>query len=194
LRRSQRGTSVFLAAALAALVLSALVASSAAASTVPAKFSNSEFKLTGSGLITLKRNGTEAKSCELKLPIESWVEGNAFFGGNGTFGETRFSCTSGSTTLEMAYFGNATFDTVSGAYRFHVSDYSSHSWLSPYGSYFQQGGENDNGTWVNGSGTTPSTITFKEAPIGADTGGKTITFSGTLKATTLSGGLITLSH
>jgi hypothetical protein len=65
--------------------------------------------------------------------------------------------------------------------------------LCPYGNYNQNGGEKFRGKWTNGSGATASTVTFSEAPIGYS-GGQLLTLSGTLKATTPTGGLLTLSH
>jgi hypothetical protein len=137
---------------------------------------------------------SEPKTCELKLPAETYTEGNQFLGGNYSLGETRFSCTSGSTTLAIATHGEVLYDTVTGDYSMHIFDYPGVSQLSPYGSYTQAAEEKFRGKWTNGSGVTASTVTFTEAPIGY-AGGKPITLSGTLKATTTTtGGLITLSH
>jgi hypothetical protein len=191
--RTQRRTKVFVSTIVAAIALTALLAASASAAIVPAKFSNPGLKLSGSGLITLKKNGLEPKTCELKLPVEAYAEGNQFLGGNAGLGETKFSCTSGSTTLAISTHGEVHYDTVTGAYSVHVFDHGGTTQLSPYGWYTQAASEKFRGKWTNGSGATASTVAFTEAPIGY-IGGKLITLSGTLKATTSTGALITLSH
>lgn len=175
------------------MAVAAVMVASASAATVPAKFSSAAFKLSGAGSITLKRAGIEPKTCELKTPIEAYAEGNEFLGSNNWLGETVFSCTSGSTSLVIATYGEALYDTVTGAYSAHIFDHSGSTMLSPYGWYTQGSSEKFRGKWTNGSGTTASTVAFTEAPIGY-IGGKLITLTGTLKATTSSGGLITLSH
>jgi len=177
--------------------LAAFLAPAASASLVPAKFSATSFKFVGSGAVTLKRSGTEATTCELKTPLEGGQFGSqsVFLVGNASFGEARWVCLSSPNNyLEMVYMGEAQYDTVTGVYSLRVSDYNQHTLLSPYGSYWQESEGKDRGTWTNGSGTTPPTVTFTEAKIGRDTSGKPITFSGTMKVTTLSGGLVTLSH
>lgn len=191
--RTRSRIRVFVSTIVAVCCLTALLAASASASIVPAKFSSFDLKLSGSGLITLKRAGIEPKTCELKKPIEAFVEGNEFLGGNSEWGETRFSCTSGTTTLAIRSYGEALYDTVTGAYSLHIFDYAGVTQLSPYSWYEQAAGQKFTGKWTNGSGATASTVSFTEAPIGY-AGGKLITFSGTLKATTSTGGLITLSH
>lgn len=197
MRRSQRSMKVFLAAAIALLATCALFASAASASLVAAKFSAEEFNFSASGAYTLKRNGAEAKTCELKSSLEGGLFGSQsnFLVSNGTFGESIFTCpnTLGGR-LEMLYRGEALYDNVAGTYSLHVLDYTGQEFVSPFGYYLQSAEQKDRGTWTNGSGATSSTVTFKEAPIGHDSGGKTITFSGTLKVTTPSGGLVTLSH
>jgi len=189
---------VFISALLAVAAMTALLASSASASLVAAKFSSASFRFVGSGTITLKRNGIEAKTCELKTPL---IGGNfgptsSFQVGNGTFGEAKFTCPTGGTPvyLEMFYWGEAQYDNVTGAYSLRVDNYSEHTLGSPYGQYSQITTGQDRGSWTNGSGTTASTVTFNEALIGHDTAGKSITFTGTMKVTTSTGGLVTLSH
>jgi hypothetical protein len=178
---------------IALMAMGALLASSASASIVSAKFSSPSFRFVGSGPITLKRNGIEPKTCELKSVLEggNLSSQSDFSNGNGTFGEARFECAG---TLEMFWYGAAYYDTVTGAYSLRVSDFPSYDLNSPYGRYYQQSEGKNQGGWTNGSGTTASRVTFKEAMIGRDLAGKAITLTGTLKVTTPSGGLVTLSH
>jgi hypothetical protein len=190
---SQRGIRVIFSSIIAVVALTAITVASASAAIVPAKFSNPSLKLSGSGPITLKRAGIEPKTCELKVPIEAYAEENQFLGSNNWLGETVFSCTSGSTSLVIATYGEVLYDNVAGTYSMHIFDHPGTTMLSPYGSYTQSAGEKFRGKWTNGSGATASTVSFTEAPIGS-IGGKTITLTGTLKATTSTGGLITLSH
>lgn len=183
---------ILLTAAVAAMAMSALVASSASASIVPAKFSNSSFKLTSTG-ITVKGNGIEPKTCTPSSYIEGYAENSNFLASNPGFAETKFSCTGG-TSFSMVLLGEAQYDTVANHYILHVNSFSSWSLNSPYGGYWQE--SESTATWLNGSGSTASTITFTEQTLGHTffPAGKKISISGTFKATTLSGGLLTLSH
>lgn len=179
--------------AVAAMAMSALVASSASASIVAAKFSSSTFKLTTTG-ITVKRSGAEAKACTPSAQTEGFWDGASFWIGNQPGGETKLSCPS-ATNLTMVLYGQPKYDTVTGEYFLKVADFGTYSLTSPWGSYKQVTGSGSTGTWVNGSGATPSTLTFNEAWIGSTvSGSQKITISGTFNVTTTSGGLITLSH
>lgn len=173
----------------AAMALSGLSVSSASASIVTAKFSNSSWKLTTTG-ITVTRGGTESKSCTLSKAIEGFG-GSSFIASNEWTGASRFTCTD-LTSLVMRYVGQAWYDTVASRYYLRISSYNE-ALQSPWGpsSYFQT---TSDWTWVNGSGSVPSTMTLNELYIGSTTGGQKITLSGTITAKTASGGLVTLSH
>ena len=180
-----------LVAGMAVLALSALGASSAAATVVPAKFSSSWFEMSSSG-ITVKRNGTEAKTCTASS-IEASTEGNSYFGSNDfPSGGVRFNCTGGGS-LVMGYVGTASYDTVTGKYTLQ-NKYSSPSYIeSPWGPYLQSGTQS--GAWVNGSGSTASKVTYTNQTIGFTyPGNQKITIEGSLKANEFGGGLVTLSH
>lgn len=181
--------------AVAALAMSAVLASVASAAIVPAKFSSSSIKLTTSNL-TVKANGIEPKTC-LAATLPGTAEGQNFYVGNaGGFAESKFTC--GGLSFTMVFLGEARYDTVAGSYAFHVNDFPSWSLQSPWGSYSQQsgasGGGGSNGVWVNGSGSTASTVTFGNPTVGWTFGGKKVSIEGTFKATTSTGGLLTLSH
>lgn len=179
-------------AIVAALALSALVASAASASIVSAKFSSPLFKLTTTE-VTIKKSGGEAKTCTLPKAIEVFAEGSSFIGSN-ELQTVRFSCTGG-TSLRMSFNGQAKYDTVAEKYYLNVADPNSQAFESPYGLYLQSTGGTNNWTWVNGSGSTSSTITLNEQWIGStQTGSAKITMTGTFTVKTSSGGLITLSH
>jgi hypothetical protein len=179
-------------AAVAAMALTAVTAGSASASVVNAKFSTaSEFYIKAPTGVTIKKNGGSAKSCTMaNMRVAS--SGSAFIGGS--LGGTTFTC-SGSSPLVIQFKGEAKYDTVTGRYWLQVSDGPSFTQSSPWGEYWQNSSELDQWTWVNGSGATSSTITLNEVRVGylASTG-ENITISGSLTATTLSGGLITLTH
>jgi hypothetical protein len=178
---------VLLAAAVAAMALGALGASSASAAVVSAKFStSSEFYIKGTG-VTIKKNGGSAKSCNLTTRAAEF--------GSGAFVSTNpslpvFTCT-GSPSLKVYFTGQMKYDTVTGRYWLQLVN-GPYSLESPWGFYSQVANQ---WTWVNGSGGTPSTITLNEQHVGNLTStGEKITISGTLTATTLAGGLITLTH
>lgn len=183
---------VLLAAAVAAMALSALVASSASASVVAAKYSTPEVMLTTSG-ITIKKNGAEAKTCTISGgALLGWAEGNASIYSNETGGESKFWCPS-PAELRMIVNSRVSYDTVTGRYFMTLVKPCCSTLLSPYGQYLESPGTTG-GTWVNGSGTTPSKVTFTNETLGSLTGGGTITISGTFNVVTYSGGLVTLSH
>jgi hypothetical protein len=192
LQRSKSRTKAFLAAVAAAMVIGALVASSAMAEVVPAKFSSSQIKVTTTGL-TVKRNGLEPKACTFKGTTQGETLGELFYIFNNWEGDTRLQCPTVGTQLQMILSGEAHYDTVASKYTFSVQPYPSQTMTySPWGIYWQD--YEFSGTWVNGSGATASTVTFTNQRFGTTTGGQKLTIEGQVKATTPSGGLITLSH
>jgi len=177
------------------MVLSALVASSAGASIVPAKFSTPYFKMTTPAPgITVKRNGIEPKTCTFVRPAEGEAGTGSFtfyWAWNGYGLVSHFNCGLG-TELWLGIQGEGTYDTVANTYTLTVKYNSGSSQLSPVGSYYQNAVAK--GTWVNGSGATPSKLTFVNQQIGSLLSGGTISIDGTFNFTTSTGGLITLSH
>jgi hypothetical protein len=183
---------LLLMTAVAAMALGAVSASSASATIVSAKYSSQSFKLTSPG-ITIKKNGSSAKACTM-APVTVETEGDGFIGTNEFFFGLKFTC-SGSWPLVMNFNGRAKYDTVTGRYWLQVADLDNQTQESPWGFYYQETNDTDQWTWVNGSGSTPSTITLNERWVGLTaTGSEKITITGTLTAKTSSGGLITLSH
>ena len=189
--RLGRITKVVLTAAVAAMVLSALVASSAAAAIVPAKFSSTGMRLPTSG-ITVKRNGLDPKVCTYVRATEGETYGNNYWVTNEFGLVSRFKCPLGAE-LQLAIKGEATYDTVAKRYDLTIHYSSGQSQWSPWGQYWQNG-EVAKGTWVNGSGSTPSKVTFTDQTVGHDASGKSISITGTFNPTTMSGGLLTLSN
>ncbi|HWC49714.1 MAG TPA: hypothetical protein VG448_12600 [Solirubrobacterales bacterium] len=186
-----------LAAAVAAMALTAVGASSASATIMAAKFSpaGTPFYLKTTG-VTIKKNGGSAKSCTASnIRTEEFGSPTTFGGANESFGGVRFYC-SGSPALQMAFWGDLKYDTVTGRYWLQVVDHTEETLESPFGFYVQGTGETDQWTWVNGTSTTsPSKITLNEQYVGyLYSTHERITISGTFTATTLSGGLITLTH
>lgn len=192
----KKRTKSILMTALAAMAISAVGASAASAELVPATFSNSSFKMAVSNL-TVRANGIEPKTCTSTTLTGSAEESGVFYAGNaGGFAESKFTC--GGSSFYMVFLGEALYDTETGKYSLHVYDFNSWSLSSPWGSYSQVSGNGEGGsdaTWVNGSGLTPSTATFKNQTVGYTySGGKKISIEGTFKVTTSTGGLLTLSH
>lgn len=186
---------VIIVAAVAVMALTAVTAASASASVISAKFStSSEFYIKASS-VTIKKNGGSAKSCSLVNPIRAAEFGaGAFIGSNESFNGVKFTC-SGTGPLVMSFNGQMKYDTETGRYWLAVHDLANQDQTSPWGFYRQSTGETDNWTWVNGSGSTLSTITLNEQYVGyVSSTGEKITISGTLTTSTLSGGLITLTH
>lgn len=181
--------------ALAAMAISAVGgASAASAELVPANFSSSGFKMTVSNL-TVRANGIEPKTCT-SATLNGYAEKSQFLAGTHTgYAESKFTCGGlPGPNFTMVFHGEALYDTVSGKYSLHVYDFGSWSLQSPWGSYSQESGIGSDATWVNGSGGTASTATFKSQTIGWTFGGKQLSIDGTFKVTNSAGGLLTLSH
>jgi len=185
--------------AAACLALAALGASSAMAEEIPAKASATTIGLSATN-ITVKKNGGEAKNCELAPGgagggIESgalaWIKGLIPFNFR-----TQLKC-AGGTTFEMDFYPSYLFyDTTSAQYKLRAGGHVTGPYASPWGSY-EPLLTSYTGTWTNGSGSTNSTISFGETQTGIlEPGGAKISFSGTFTATTAGakGSLITLSH
>ncbi len=191
------------ALAVASCLLLLVAASSAMASEVPAKFSsNTAIKVTGTGL-TVKKNGGEAKTCELTSATGSVA--NSTDGTNQgvltaqneePFYRTKLSCTGGTSLQLILALGSAKYETTTGAYSLRFSPFAGNSVSSPYGTYYWAfGAANVQVGWTNGSGATASTLNFSETNIGTHIDEKSkITLTGSLKVTTSVGGLVTLSH
>lgn len=183
---------VLLATAVAAMALSAVFASAATAEEWQAKFSSPSIKLSTTG-ITLKANGGEPKTCTAVSLSGTAQENGAFYVGNqGGKAESKFSC-GGLSIFTMVFLGEAFYEDETGQYMVRVSNFGG-GWSleSPWGSYTQT--NDTEATWVNGSGATASTVTFNNQTVGFTTSGKAVSISGTFKATTPTGGLLTLSH
>jgi hypothetical protein len=181
-------------AAVAAMALTAITASSASASIVSAKFSPSGALYVKSTGVTIKKNGESAKTCTVSNIRTEEIGTGAFLGSNEAFGGARFAC-SGSPGLQLAFYGGMKYDTETGRYWLQISDLSNGSHESPFGPFWQITNGADQWTWVNGSGSTPSTMTLNEVYVGyVGSTHEKITISGTFTATTLSGGLVTLTH
>jgi hypothetical protein len=177
--------------------LAAIAASPAMAEQIPAKASATNIGITATN-ITVKKNGAEAKNCELAEkfaagPIEGgfWAKirnvGDIYY-------QTRLTCAGGTKFSMDLYFSELLYDTTTGQYLLRAEAGLEGPFESPWGQY-RGGAFVPVGTWTNGSGVTNSTITFPESTVGLqDIGGAKISFSGTFTAKTASGGLITLSH
>ena len=187
--------SKLLVSSLAALALMVAVAP-ASAENLKATFSGSSMKLTTSG-ITVEKAGTEAKTCTLNTGSTSGsISSNAPYVHNevvgGVLQVTGFTCT-GSTKLQVwTLYAQPYFDTTTSKYILPL-EVSTESVTSPWGKYLENG--KALGVWVNGSGLTPSTLTYSKTQIGLlSATGQPITISGTFNATTSTGGALTLSH
>lgn len=177
-------------------VVVAIAASPAMAEIVSTKFNANSVKL--SGTVTVKKNGAEAKTCELKSATGKVTEspGSLQVYTNSTDLQTYFSCTGGTAFSLGFYSALGRYNTTTGAYSLNLVKVGS-AYQSPWGQYYPgyyTGGEIIAG-WTNGSETTPSTIDFNELNVGALVSGfAKITVNGSLTATTSTGGLLTQSH
>jgi hypothetical protein len=173
--------------------IAALTASAAMAEQIPAKASATNIKLSATN-ITVKKNGAEAKNCELASATGGIEFGSVAYIRSGISDFwTHLTC-AGGTQFSMTFYPSALiWDTTTAQYKLQAGSGTGGSFDSPWGSYSST--VNPVGIWTNGSGATNSTISFSETTIGLipATGAK-ISFSGTFTAKTAAGGLITLSH
>jgi hypothetical protein len=180
--------------------VAALGASPAMAEKIATKFNASTAKLSGTNL-TVKKNGGEAKTCELKPVTGKASEPNGILEVwtvplNFAL-STILECTGGTKfSLTMIAYGK--YETTTGAYSLKLTwSGGGHGYVSPYGSYIGgYNGKEVSAGWTNGSGLTPSTINFNETWLGVLESDfvSNITLTGTITATTSTGGLLTLSH
>jgi len=167
----------FGAAAAVLCIAAAIVPASAMAET--AVFSG---PMKWSGSLKIFLNGGSEKTCTIPSANSAGTSGSTF-----AFSQMKLSCT-GSTALEWWPIGEAYFES---GYHLRVNDFQeAHFYNSPYGLYVRRTFQVP---WTNGSGSTQSTITFNKTEIGEANFGP-ITATGTVTATTTTGGLLTLSH
>lgn len=182
------------ALAVAVCALLAVGASSAMAEQVATKFSANTIKLTGTGL-TVKKNGAEPKTCDIKTPATGTAnEASGTASAKNNFWlQTELSCTTGKFSI-TTYSMIGRYETTTGAYTLLLG--GGETSFSPWGDYYPGYYGQIVGTWTNGSGLTPSTISFNEFTVGGLTSNPAtkISLTGTIKATTSTGGLLTLSH
>lgn len=177
--------------------LAAVTAAPAMAELVPAKASAANISLTATS-ITVKKNGAEAKNCELE---KNWGYGGIELGSlariqsfTGNY-QTYLSCAGGTKFSLNLYLSMLLYDTATGQYKLRAEYGWAGSFDSPWGSYVPSPAYVPVGVWTNGSGATNSTVAFPETTVGInEPGGNKISFSGTFTAKTVAGGLITLSH
>ncbi|HET6509926.1 MAG TPA: hypothetical protein VFG42_24245 [Baekduia sp.] len=166
-----------------ACLMGALGAATASATPVPATFSS---------------NGNVSESNTSANPLKWYVDGvytgsctpnlqGAGFLYNGThgIGGTVGSCLGNTPPLWFQLTQNAWKDD--GAYSLIWSaqfvGFPGYTVMSPTFTT----------TWTNGSGSTPSTISFNNVVVGTSTNGHVISMSGVLNVTRLDGSLLTLS-
>jgi hypothetical protein len=147
------------------------------------------------GTLKVEAEGSSVTCSNLDLRISTFNNG----GGSAEYKmypsgiPVNFSC-AGGTTMELVHKGNG---SLSGVTYWLSMAAATGFWLeSPYGLYFANPLPNNPPKLVftNGSGITPSQVTFSGAEIGeVDETGATMFLSGTLTVTTATGGLLTLS-
>ena len=174
----------------------AIGASPAMAEQVPAKASATNISLSATN-ITVKKNGGEAKNCELaEKTATGKIEGGALaLIKSGPNFQTNLTCAGGTKFTMSFYLSMLVYDTVTGQYLLRAEYGVGGPFESPWGQYDPSPSYVPVGVWTNGSGATNSTINFGESTVGIhEPGGAKISFSGAFTAKTGTGGLITLSH
>lgn len=181
-----RSLKVFLASAFAVGALFAVSANAALATTWNPN-------PTG-GYITAPSGFTVTKAGDVKTCTIAGKGWNGFFFGEGvTVGLVSASCTGG-TTFQWNLSGKG--QLVEGQYQLKLNNsLEPKTYTSPWGEYSQCYSvcflPAPIGNWTNGSGATPSKVTFTNQAVGKYFG-TPITLSGTFNVTTLEGGLLTI--
>jgi hypothetical protein len=179
-----------LVAAVAVIGAFASLSAPAMAEEKPAAFSPANKGMKWSGSLTLYKNGATPRTCTLNLSTWSELMFENYF--ILLSGMSQSQACSEKTKLSWAPEGEPRWNSVSG-YLLEFGDrwnmYGAHE--SPYGLYT---GDAVTVPWTNGSGATASTVTFNKTRIGTLEGGAVITATGTIKATTEAGALLTLTH
>jgi hypothetical protein len=174
---NRRRLKLALGGVIAALALTA-TASPAMAEFQPAKFDKAGLNLVTSG-VTIELSGGSAKTCTTGAVISGAVHESTWATlGNFVPGITRLGC-SGGTTLEMRQTVYGERDSTTGATRLYDSENGA-ALISPYGEYLEY---ETFAPYTNGSGATPSVVTFNKTPIGLTASFKTITMTGTFQVT-----------
>lgn len=191
MKSSNRRLQAIVASALAIVAMAALAAP-AMAEEVEANFGTAErLTLTTSG-ITLKQNGLKPVPCTLQKGETSGpiFGSSAMLYNEQAFYRTLFNCYSSTLRMNMVVY--PVYETSESRYYLCLSgDSMLHT--SIYGNYIQE--PTCDNTWTNGSGSTHSTVSFQDTPIGTlVSSGATLSITGTFTAKTPEGGLITLSH
>jgi hypothetical protein len=142
------------------------------------------------GALTVKAGGSSVTCSSLDMRVPMW-------GGEGAPWDTipsgipiAVSCTGG-TTMEFVHEGRAHFTGGKAELTmWAVTGF----WLeSPFGLYFADPLEIRTAAFTNGSGLTPSKVTFSETIVGEVVESEApLTISGTLTVTSSTGGLLTL--
>lgn len=172
-------TKLTVAAAVAALAL-AVVASTAAAEVKNAKWSHNELSVTGS--VTFTKGGGTPSTCTFNALGGAQKGGSEFIIYNDQFIHGA-SCTY-TSWFSWELRGNAKYDTVTKTYFLDAEDGMGSSYsVSPWGSsdLWYTGGTKVKPPYANGSGATPSTITFNEVTVGKMKTGQTVVANGQLK-------------
>jgi hypothetical protein len=179
---SMRSVRLSLTAAVAVCALFALTASSAFAA--PATWSASGSMKWTTSSYSLSYNGSSL-TCTPYAP--SWAVGGAGGSTFSYFGKPASACGGAFSNFELTVNGNAS--QAGGVYSLTVAGGAVNA--SPFGGYNQVAAV---GTFTNGSGATPSKVTFTNVTIGTHgTTGLPLKITGTFNVTTGSGGLLTLS-
>ncbi|HET9153678.1 MAG TPA: hypothetical protein VFN85_06155 [Solirubrobacterales bacterium] len=180
--------------ALASLAVGVVGASAASANVTWAQ-GNTTMKLAATS-VSVKLQGGSSVTCTNATASGEAQNGETTSGyvandieGSGSFS---FSCPNSTRLGFHAYVEPSSVISENHEYRLAMYDSFIGKYKSPFGEYNQDG--EATGVYVDGSGTTPSTLTFKEAVIGhlRTFPNTAVLLTATFKATTGSGGLLTL--
>jgi hypothetical protein len=145
------------------------------------------------GSLTVEAEGSSVacSNLDLRVPTLNDKFNNGDYSLTTQNAQMKFAC-AGSTTMELLHEGSGTFSGTK--YELFISAVTGFSLESPLGLYFADPLNLHTMVFTNGSGLTPSKVTFSKTPLGEmELSGEPITISGTLTVTTSTGGLLTLS-
>jgi hypothetical protein len=181
---------------ISALGITALMAlgASPAFATVSAHWNVSPTSAHWKGAVTLEAEGGSSVTCSnVDMRVETFNKSNQGYAKlTALGGEPLTIACPNSTIFELCSEGDALFTGTQ--YHLNISSLVSGFFLeSPLGGYAPSPVEHWIGVVTNGSGSTPSKITFSKEEIGKLENGSRLFISGTLNLTTATGGLLTLT-
>lgn len=176
-----------------AVLVAALLAVSVSSAAAAVHWSDTTHGMKPSGTLTVYHNGKEPKTCTAGLVGGSYLESNIAWVYTNTEQSQYWMGCSGTNGLGFCFLAEAG-SAAGGGYQLTFQP-CGEILSSPWGASLNWGAGPAGkpvGKFTNGSGATPSKVSFSGTQLGVLADGSTVSATGTLNITTSTGGLITL--